>query len=279
MIQKSFWDGRLIEESLGSYVYALIDPNYDEIFYIGLAGGLSEQGNNRPVGHLNEVSEAMSKGLSLNAKQIKIKEIWDSGNEVKLAIVRHNLKRDEAIHVEAALIDLLRVAKSGRGLANIVRGHGTDKHSLLDDKNCIDFMANPVKPSKAIKNVWLFNISKAMVLGKNPFDATVGDWVISNHHCQIKEIESQYAIGLSRGISRVVIQISKWMDTADKKKKMAGDNINNSEIGVELFEGDFSRIITDVGFWKRGRPIRVDLYNDEFMITYGVKGGRRGFYS
>lgn len=276
MIQSSFWDGRLIEENLDAYVYALVDPRTDEIFYIGLAGGLNDQGNNRPLGHLNEVAEAISKSLTLNTKQTKIKEIWDSGNQVKLVIVRHNLKREEAIHVEAALIDLLRMAKSTGGLTNIVRGHGTDKHSLLDDTNCIDFMASPVKPSNAIKNVWLFNISKAMERGESPFDATVGDWIISNQHCQLKEDEPQYAIGLSRGISRVVIQISKWMDTSDNKKKMAGDNISDSEIGLELFEKDFSSIITDVGFWQRGRPIRVDLNCDEFQITYGVKDGRSG---
>ncbi len=278
MIQQSFWDGRLIEENLGAYVYALIDPRYDEIFYIGLAGGLNDQGNNRPLGHLNEVVEAISKSLPLNAKQTKIKNIWDSKNLVKLAIVRHNLKREEAIHVEAALIDLLRMAKSTGELTNIVRGHGRDKHSLLDEKNCMDFMASPVKPSNSIKNVWLFNISKAMERGESPFDATVGDWIISDKHCQLKEGEPQYAIGLSRGISRVVIQISKWMDASEKRKKIAGDNISLSEIGVELFEKDFSRIITDVGFWQRGRQIRVDLNSDGFHITYGVKDGRSGQY-
>ena len=140
-------------------------------------------------------------------------------------------------------------------------------------------MAIPVKPSSAIKHVWLFNISKAMERGESPFDATIGDWIISNQHCQFKENELQYAIGLSRGISRVVIQISKWMNTSDNKKRMAGDNINDSEIGVELFEKDFSRIIEGVGFWQRGRPIRVDLDRDEFLITYGVKNGRSGHYS
>ncbi|NOT65708.1 MAG: hypothetical protein HOP06_06750 [Methylotenera sp.] len=278
MIQQSFWNGRLIEEKLGAYVYALIDPQQDEVFYIGLAGGLNEQGNNRPIGHLNETSEAISKELHLNAKQTKIKEIWDRGQEVKLAIIRRSLNRDEAKHVEASLIDLLSVVKSSGSLTNIVRGHGTDKHSLVNETNNIDIMANPVNPNLEVNNVWLFNISNAIDRGENPYEATIGDWIIGNEHCQIKEDEPQYAIGLNRGVSRVVILISKWGVVLDNKKKIMGENINESEIGKQLLEKDFSQIITGVGFWQRGRPIRVNLKKDEFTITYGVVGGRSGQY-
>lgn len=217
----------------------------------------------RDITILSTSSENMSKDKSIIIKIDTERKLFKSQGFAW----RHG--KEETLFLKSLYNDLLSDTKANENITKIVRSHGADKFSL----------AKPVNPRLEIKNVWLFNISNALERdNKQPFDATVGDWMISNHHCQIKENEPQYAIGLSHGISRVVIQISKWMDTSNKKKRMAGDNINESEIGIQLLEKDFSRITGGVGFWQRGRPIRVDLNRDEFLITYGVKDGRSGQY-
>jgi uncharacterized protein len=277
-MQKEFWCGRLIEEKLGAFVYALIDPRNEEFFYVGLAGGMDGQGNVRPSDHLDEANNAASNVL-LSAKLTRIRAIWAANKEVKLAVIRHSLAREEAVHVEAGIIALARVAKCNKNLTNIRDGHGGANHGLVDDGNCLDFMALPVAPIFTTKKVWLFNISNGINEGKNPFEATVGDWRIGSQHCQINDSEPQYAIGLSGGVSRVVIKISEWQDASDGRKKFEGVDISKGNIGIHLFEKDFSRVVADVGFWQRGRPIRVDLYKDKFLITYGVNGSRTGLYS
>lgn len=102
-------------EHLGHYVYGLIDPRDDQIFYIGVASG-----NNRAFDHL----EAHGPGIGDGRKDAKILAIRKSGQEPQIEILRHGIKsRREALEVEAALIDALGLEK----LTNAARGHGIDR--------------------------------------------------------------------------------------------------------------------------------------------------------
>lgn len=187
--------------------------------------------------------------------------------------------KEEVLFLNNLYNDTLSATKASEHFTNLMQGDRENKHTLASKLKGVSFLAVPVKPILDIKNVWLFNISNSIERdNKNPFDATAGDWIVGKDHCQIRENEPQYAIGLCHGVSRVVIQISKWIPVQDDKVAIAGDNIAESEIGKQLLEKDFSRIIADVGFWQRGRPIRVNLKREEFTITYGVKDGRSGKY-
>jgi hypothetical protein len=97
---------------LGHYVYALVDPRDDAIFYVGKANA-----NNRAFNHLSA-----RPGESVKHKRIL--DIRASKFEPVVEILRYGLaSADESFEVEAAIIDTIGLEK----LTNQVRGHGVDR--------------------------------------------------------------------------------------------------------------------------------------------------------
>lgn len=97
---------------LGHYVYALVDPRDNKIFYVGKASG-----NNRAYDHLNSDFDETS-------KHRRIKEIRQAKMEPVVEILRYGLESKAAcFEVEAAIIDTLGL----ENLTNQVRGHGVDR--------------------------------------------------------------------------------------------------------------------------------------------------------
>jgi uncharacterized protein len=86
-------------ERLGHYVYGLVDPRDDQIFYIGVASA-----NNRAFDHL----KVRQSGKRESRKEERIREIRKSGHEPQVEILRHGMNsRSDALEMEAALIDAL----------------------------------------------------------------------------------------------------------------------------------------------------------------------------
>ncbi len=98
---------------LGHYVYALVDPRDDSIFYVGKASG-----NNRAFDHLKA---APNEGQ----KSIRIAEIRKSrpSLEPEVQILRYGLDETSCLNVEAAIIDAIGL----ENLTNEIRGHGVDR--------------------------------------------------------------------------------------------------------------------------------------------------------
>jgi len=96
-------------EKLEYYVYLLIDPETDNVFYVGKGIG------NRIFAHLNHALTSPQESDKLD----KIRSIQSKGLQVKHVIHRHGLTEKEAFEVEASLIDYIGIA----GLTNIVQGH------------------------------------------------------------------------------------------------------------------------------------------------------------
>lgn len=268
MAKTSFWDSKIQPDKLGGFVYGLLDPITNKIFYIGLGGGKSGQGNNRPDGHLKETEKAIKSNQVLSKKQAIIKTIWDKNLEPKLIIIRKNLKPQDAKQVEGALIDIFNHLHPMQ-LVNEVRGHGIDEHGIVTENNLIDLYADPIKPNVEIQDVWLFNIKNANKKENiSLYDAIRGDWRISK-----KFQTSGFAVGLIDGISRVVIKIEGWGKGVndEKKSSFSGNHADNCLIGEQLFEKDFSGIIKDLGYWLQGNPVLVDISPDKVKYKYGVK--------
>ncbi|MBB1368101.1 GIY-YIG nuclease family protein [Pseudoalteromonas sp. SR44-5] len=109
---------KLAKESLGCYVYCLIDPSNNEIFYIGKASK-----NNRAFDHLKEIGKETDKSG-------RISDIRAAGEEPRVEILRYGLDESTAFEVEAAIIDTIGL----ENLTNAVRGHGIEKgRSSVDD--------------------------------------------------------------------------------------------------------------------------------------------------
>jgi hypothetical protein len=79
-------------EKLGYYVYMLIDPETNKVFYIGKGTG------NRIFAHINT---AISSPLESD-KLSKIRLIHSKGLQVKHSIIRHGLTEKEAFEVRYA---------------------------------------------------------------------------------------------------------------------------------------------------------------------------------
>ncbi|SFM11570.1 LEM-3-like GIY-YIG domain-containing protein [Halopseudomonas yangmingensis] len=94
------------------YVYGLVDPRDQKIFYIGKASA-----NNRAFDHLKAAATE-------SRKSQRISEIRAAGCEPSVEVLRYGLETESAaFDVEAALIDAFGL----ENLTNSVRGHGVDR--------------------------------------------------------------------------------------------------------------------------------------------------------
>ena len=102
-------------ESLGHYVYCLVDPRDNRIFYIGEGCG------NRVFNHAYDALNDNLQSLKLDV----IRDIISQGMEVKYYIIRHGMTQDVAFLVESVLIDLLTYEPFNLEsiLTNIQSGH------------------------------------------------------------------------------------------------------------------------------------------------------------
>ena len=107
-------------ESIGYYVYRLVDPRDQRTFYVGKGRG------NRLFQHVAEAIELPDRA---SLKLERIREIESSGQRVRYIVHRHGLNEDEALLVESALIDAYEE------LSNVQLGHGTHTNGLttVDD--------------------------------------------------------------------------------------------------------------------------------------------------
>jgi hypothetical protein len=86
----------VIHAQLKAYVYLLIDPRDDEVFYVG-------KGNrNRLLAHEKEARSSIRE----TQKLARIREIEKCGQEVVLKLHRTGMTDDQALEVEGALIDV-----------------------------------------------------------------------------------------------------------------------------------------------------------------------------
>ena len=106
-----FLPAEVVERIGPYYVYILVDPTNDSIFYVGKGTG------QRLLAHGYEAMLKADPGPR-SSKVARIREIRAAGHEPRIDVVRHGLREDEALLVEAALIDCLA------GLTNKVAGHG-----------------------------------------------------------------------------------------------------------------------------------------------------------
>lgn len=130
---------------LGHYVYALVDPRDETIFYVGKATA-----NNRAFDHLK-----VKKGESEKLKRIR--EIKASGHVPGIEILRYGLgSKAESFNVEAAIIDAIGL----ENLTNEVRGHGIEQGRQPASEVERLYGSKPVAVEKLRERYMLFFINK-----------------------------------------------------------------------------------------------------------------------
>lgn len=179
-------------EKLGYYVYFLIDPETQQVFYIGKGIG------NRVFAH---VAGAISNATA-GEKLERIRMIHAKGLAVEHVIHRHGLTEKEAFEVEAALIDYVGI----EALTNQVHGFNSDDRGRMSVSDIIEKYAAPeiIIHEPAI----LITVNRLYRKGMNPneiYEITRGDWVIGP-----RREKAIYAFTVYNGIVREVYEIEKW---------------------------------------------------------------------
>lgn len=179
-------------ERIGYYVYALIDPENEQVFYIGKGTG------NRVFAHASAALAEVSPIERLD----RIRTILAKGLEVTHLIIRHGLTEKEAFEVEAALIDFVGIEK----LTNQVHGFSSDDRGKMSVADIIEKYAAPEVQITEPAILITLNQQYRKGMGERElYEKTRGDWVIG-----VKRDRAKYAFAVYHGIIREVYEIETW---------------------------------------------------------------------
>mgnify|MGYP006314368007 FL=1 len=248
-------------EAIKCYVYMLTD-DAGRAFYVGKGTG------NRIFSHVNEVREWMASGTPLPSEELdavdapatneqdamgpkreKIAQLLGEGKIPGMYIVREGLSRDEALLVEAVLIQVLDWQRDGT-LTNAVSGHGASAFGLksvdeLEATKGLPFDVASLPDLGSAREVIAINVNKRfheVESGKMTLlDISKGWWKLRVARAN----ECPYAIIHARGIVRGVFRIVHWQPSEAKDRyefvststaPLAGAEFSNRNIGG-LFGG------------------------------------------
>lgn len=187
-------------ENMKYYVYALVDPSTYDVFYIGKGTG------NRIFHHESEERD--------NEKNLAIAGIVNAGREVEKVIIRHGLSEEQALHVEAAIIDLMRYRQ--QRLTNIQGGYHSLDHGIQTVDEIESFYAvEEIQKEDFKHNAIVININQSYAKENSIYDATRGNWVVSPNKLSSFSI----AIAEYRGVFRAVFAIKNWEETDHLSKR------------------------------------------------------------
>lgn len=200
-MEKSFKQS--VIEGLKCYVYALVDPRDNRIFYVGKGTG------NRLYHH----AQAALTDDFQNLKLSTIREIMALGLEVKHYIIRHNMTKQEAFLVESSIIDLLTYPAFNKDniLTNIVNGHHQWNEGIKTDKEInILYNCQKIQPRPG-ERLLLVSLNKSYTQSNasgvycraNDYECARKYWAISKK----KADKVDYILGIFRGIVRIVIDV------------------------------------------------------------------------
>jgi hypothetical protein len=204
------------------YVYAYVDPENSEIFYVGKGCRA------RALAHLDEEGES--------AKIRRISEIKAAGREPRIDILAHGLANEEtALRIEAAVIDALWPSKK---LTNKVRGNGSlELGRVLLSELEIQYAAKPVTITKPCMLIRINRLYRPGMSATALYEATRGVWT-----CGKRRQNAQFACAVFQGVIREVYAIHSW-HPAGTLKYATRDKRDVSKPGRWEFSGEVDKEI------------------------------------
>ena len=191
-------------KKLDHYVYALLDEG--KIFYVGKGQG------NRLFQHIQEEIPEDQEG---SKKLQKIRDIKQAGKEVGHVIVRHGLNKNEALRLEATIIDLWNFEK--KGLTNKNEGHQTIDNGIMTAEHAYrKYNAVPIETFD--EPLIIININKTYRRNSGPngiYAATRGDWTLDRSHAE----KAVYGLAEYQGLIVGVFRIDQWEEVDVPKGK------------------------------------------------------------
>lgn len=217
------------EEALQYYVYLLVDPRSNKIFYVGKGKG------DRVFNHLRCAESSDAESEKLNT----IRDIQKAGMEVRYYIVRHGMEKEsEAFLVESVLIDLLtfRDFCSVANITNIQAGHHQfDRGIKTAEELEALYNGGELEEHGIVDRVLTININGTYNLHRDEenglYEATRKSWKLSPRRAE----KVQYVLGEYRGVVRAIFVPEKWEHEKgnDKRWLFEGYEVteqNNPEI-------------------------------------------------
>lgn len=197
---------KAVEQLNGFYVYALIDPRNNQVFYIGKGIG------NRVFSHEIESGKSPK---SEKAKLKRIQEIEAAGFDVKRIIVNWSMTESEAFAAEAALINMLSFLSADM-LTNAVAGHHVHEAMTVEDFDLL-YGAEHLKQEDIQHSIMVIKINKLYRKGMNPkelYDIVRGNWRASMVSIQKRNVE--YVFGVYNQLIVAVYKPDEWHYVHDR---------------------------------------------------------------
>jgi hypothetical protein len=264
----SDWANPLIIEHIGPhdkpyYVYLLVDPQSDEVFYVGKGTGW------RFAAHLGAqgAEDHTVPDEEVEAKRARIMEIRARGQEPRVEFARIQIETEAAAYlIEATLIDVLH-RYGGRGLTNAVRGHNADLGLISLEDLVVQLAAPPLDTDLRailIKLGWWTPDDDAELprrgYGYYPgmsdqelYDSVRAWWRIGTYRGR----SYPYAVAVFQGITRAIYEIDHETWRARGADSASAPNRRWAFAGMRLREGPaFDAFIGTRG--KRIPPSRPD---------------------
>ena len=195
-----FFSEKAIESLNGFYVYALVDPRNDKVFYIGKGTG------NRVFSH--EIESVKSRE-SEKKKLQKIREIENCGYSIRRLIINWGLTENEAFIAEATLINLLNRMPDIK-LTNEVSGHHVHE-SLTTEEFELQYGAVPLEKEDIKHSILVIKINKLYRRGMSEselYDSVRGFWAASLRSIETRKVK--YVFGVYNGLVVGVYKPDTW---------------------------------------------------------------------
>lgn len=185
--------------SLGDYyVYGLIDPRTNQIFYIGKGSG------NRVFEHERE---SLNSPDSDKLKLKTISEIQALGLKVKKIIINNKLTETEAYAAETALINVFNYV-SDAGLTNIASGHHFTEALSVEDFEKIygaqELCENDIKHKILV--IKINKLYRRNMSANELYESVRGVWRASMNNAR----SAEYVFGVYNSLIIAVYKPTQW---------------------------------------------------------------------
>ncbi|HGO5814687.1 TPA: hypothetical protein ACK3JR_000535 [Mannheimia haemolytica] len=215
-----------IIEKIGYYIYCLVDPRNQNIFYIGKGTG------NRVFQHANG---ALNEKFSITDKISLINQIYQAGLKPLYYILRHNIQEEkQALEYKALAIDLLSLVKENQQpLTNIQGGTYSSEKGLMSlselkqlydpqelDTDLPVMLITINRGYKEIKQA----IKSGQLIDEDDiaqaiYQKTCGYWKLSK-----RRENAKYAVAVYRGWTLAVYEITEWVVAPPERPNRWGFN-------------------------------------------------------
>lgn len=199
----------LTRERILHYVYCLVDPRDNRIFYVGMGQG------NRMFDH---VKAALSDAKESDKLDL-IREILNDEEygEVKYYVLRHGLTKEQAAEIESVLIDLLTspLLKETPKMTVEMKGWDTSERGMKSiDELEAQYSARPFELQEGDYPVFL-NLYRSYSTeeGFDIYPAVRSAWAISQ--ANIDRIT--HVLAVYHNVVRAVYKPEKWNKAKDGK--------------------------------------------------------------